>query len=103
MTKEAKISLATDATGFHNQYGTHFIVGFTKECEMDVYFRRTAESDDMKMSIGMEMSVDSYFYDVKGNLDMSASRKSSFKKTKVEVNYKGDKGEKGFITGLNAQ
>ena len=48
MTKEAKIALATDPIGYHNQYGTHFIVGFVKKCTMDVYYRRETESEEDK-------------------------------------------------------
>jgi hypothetical protein len=43
--KEAKIQLAKDKEGFREKYGTHFIIGFTKKCSMDVFFKRQVSSE----------------------------------------------------------
>jgi hypothetical protein len=42
LTKDARILLATDKKKFTETYGTHFIAGFIKGCDMTVYFRQQA-------------------------------------------------------------
>jgi hypothetical protein len=86
LTKDARELLATDKAKFTETYGTHFIAGYIKGCELSVFFKKIAKDKSKVFKFASELKASYQSIDgVSSKTSYESSSSTSDEKTDISI------------------